>query len=136
ERSNLVYQCRLLTNLIIDYALDYDILKPEDEYKYIQIMVEKELKKLSHPVFPELLFASQKFIRKVEEPYSVSLRDIKRAITLVKFFYNSLENRPAYKKGNKYPPSGNPTTLVRFYVLALSLCYHNRLYEQDLRTKS
>src|SRR5581483_10715085 len=118
---------------ILDYALDYDILKPEDEYKYIQIMVEKELKKLSHPVFPELLFASQKFIRKVEETYSVSLRDVKRAITLVRFFYNSLENRPAYRKGHKYPPPGNLTTLTRSYVLALSLCYHSRLYEQSLR---
>ena len=51
-------------------------------FKTIQIMVEQELKelkklkKLAHPVFSELLFASQKFIRKVEEPYSVSLREL------------------------------------------------------------
>src|SRR5688572_24284000 len=96
-------------------------------------MVEKELKKLAHPVFAELLFASQKFIRKVEEPYSVSLRDVKRAITLVKFFYKSLDNRPAYRKGHKYPPSENPTILIRSYILALSLCYHSRLYDQELR---
>jgi hypothetical protein len=95
--------------------------------------LKKELKKLGHPAFVELLFASQKFIRKVEEPYSVSLRDVKRAITLVKFFYNSLENRPAYKKGHKYPPPGNPTITIRSYVLALSLCYHSRLYDQNLR---
>ncbi|RIA99608.1 hypothetical protein C1645_849990 [Glomus cerebriforme] len=133
EQSNLVYQVKPLPDQILDYVWDYGILKPNDEYKYIQIMVEKELKKLSHPVFAELLFASQNFIRKVEEPYSVSLRDIKRAIALVKFFYNSLENRPTYKKGHKYPPSGNPTSLTRSYVLALSLCYHSRLYEQDLR---
>ncbi|CAI2201942.1 13931_t:CDS:1, partial [Funneliformis geosporum] len=104
-----------------------------DEYKYIQIMVEKELATLAHPVFSELLYASQKFIRKVEEPYSVSLRDVKRAITLVKFFYKSLDNRPVYVKGYKYPPSGNPTARTRSYILALSLCYHSRLYEQKLR---
>jgi hypothetical protein len=97
-------------------------------------MVEKELKNnLAHLVFSELLFASQKFIRKVEEPCSVSLRDIKRAITLVKFFHDSLENRLSYKKGHKYPSSGNPTIITRSCVLALSLCYHSRLYKQDLR---
>src|SRR6266542_5386962 len=133
EKSKLVYQVKPLPDQILDYVWDYGILKPKDEYKYIQIMVEKELKKLAHPVFAELLFASQKFIRKVEEPYSVSLRDVKRAIKLVKFFYNSLENRPPHTKGHRYPPPGNPTMMTRSYVLALSLCYHSRLYEQDLR---
>src|SRR3984957_19311141 len=116
ERSSLVYQVKPLPNQILDYVWDYGILKPKDEFKYIQIMVEKELKKLAHPVFTELLTASQKFIRKVEEPYSVSLRDVKRAIKLVKFFHNSLENRPAYKKEHKYPPPGNPTITTRSYV--------------------
>src|SRR5947199_207674 len=83
----------------------------KDEYKYIQIMVEEELQNLASPIFAELLSASQKFIRKVEEPYSVSLRDVKRAITLVKFFYTTLENRPPYRMGNKYPPPGNPTII-------------------------
>ncbi|UZO04044.1 uncharacterized protein OCT59_024443 [Rhizophagus irregularis] len=133
ERSNLVYQVKPLPDQILDYVWDYGILKPKDEYRYIQIMVEKELKNLAHPVFAELLFASQNFIRKVEEPYSVSLRDVKRAIKLVIFFYKSLHNRPAYRYGHVYPPPGNPTILIRSYVLALSLCYHSRLYEQDLR---
>src|SRR5437762_1918686 len=133
EQSNLVYQVKPLPDQILDYVWDYGILKPDDEYKYIQIMVEKELKKLAHPALAELLFASQKFIRKIEEPYSLSLRDVKRAITLVKFFYHSLENRPVLNKRNIYPPPGNPTTTTRSYVLALSLCYHSRLYEQKLR---
>ncbi|PKY31752.1 hypothetical protein RhiirB3_449516, partial [Rhizophagus irregularis] len=133
ERSNLVYQVKPLPDQILDYVWDYGILKPKDEYRYIQIMVEKELKNLAHPVFAELLFASQNFIRKVEEPYSVSLRDVKRAIKLVIFFYKSLHNRPVNKYGHVYPPPGNPTILIRSYVLALSLCYHSRLYEQDLR---
>jgi hypothetical protein len=133
ERSNLVYQVKPLPDQILDYVWDYGILKPQDEYRYIQIMVEKELKALAHPVFAELLFASQYFIRKVEEPYSVSLRDVKRAIKLVKFFYKSLQDRPTYRKRHVYPPPGNPNIKIRSYVLALSLCYHSRLYEQDLR---
>ncbi|GES73776.1 hypothetical protein GLOIN_2v432849 [Rhizophagus clarus] len=126
-------QIKSLPDQILDYAWNFGIIKPNDEYMCIQIMVEIELGTLGHPVFAELLFASQKFIRKVEEPYSISLRDIKRAITLVKFFYNSLENRPPCIEGNEYPPPGNPSIKTRSYVLALSLCYHSRLHEQNLR---
>src|SRR6266542_164721 len=56
EQSSLVYQVKPLPDQILDYVLDYDILKPRDELKYIQIMVEKELKELAHPIFVELLF--------------------------------------------------------------------------------
>ncbi|CAI2163042.1 10103_t:CDS:2 [Funneliformis geosporum] len=96
-------------------------------------MVERELKEMGHSLFTDLVFASQNFIRKVEEPYRVSLRDVKRAITLVKFFYNSLENRPAYKEGHVYPSFGSPTTITRCHVLSLSICYQSRLYDHDLR---
>ncbi|PKY59724.1 hypothetical protein RhiirA4_482717, partial [Rhizophagus irregularis] len=133
EQSKLVYQVKPLPDQILDYVWDYGILKPEDEHRYIQIMVGKESKTLFHPEFAELLFASQEFIRKVEERYSVSLRDVKRAISLVKFFHNSLQNRPVWREGHTYPPTGKPTIRIRSYVLALSLCYHSRLYEQDLR---
>ncbi|GBB99412.1 hypothetical protein RclHR1_03510006 [Rhizophagus clarus] len=133
ERSNLIYQVKPIPNQILDYVWDYGVLKPEDEYEYIQVMVKNELKGLTQPVLVELIFASQKFIRKIEEPYSVSLRDVKRVIRLIKFFYNSLNNRPTYKKGHKYPSDGNLVLINRSYVLALSICYHSRLCEQDLR---
>lgn len=76
-----------------------------------------------------MLSASQGFIRKVEKPYSVSLRDIRRVMKLVKFFYKSFKNRPAYK----YPLSGKVPIIVRSYILALSFCYYFRLYERELR---
>ncbi|GBC14826.2 hypothetical protein GLOIN_2v432849 [Rhizophagus irregularis DAOM 181602=DAOM 197198] len=134
NQINLVYQVKPLPDQILNYVWDFGIIKSNYERRYIQIIVEMELtNNLAHPVFSELLFASQNFIRKVEEPYSVSLRDIKRAITLVKFFYNSLGNRPAYEEEHKYPPLGNPTIIIRSYILALSICYHSRLYNQDLR---
>src|SRR5438045_8839454 len=41
ERSYLVYQVKPLPDQILDYVWDYGILKPNDEYKYIKIMVEK-----------------------------------------------------------------------------------------------
>ncbi|PKC00365.1 hypothetical protein RhiirA5_505219 [Rhizophagus irregularis] len=103
-----------LPDQILDYVCDYGILNPQDYafISFIHSMVDDELNILADPVFLELLFASQKFIRKVEERYS---------------------NRPIYRKGHTYPPAGNPTIKTRSYVLALSLCYHSRLYDQDLR---
>src|ERR1051325_11986185 len=58
EQSKLVYQVKPLPDQILDYVWDYGILKQNDEYKYIQIMVGKELKELARPVFAKLLFAS------------------------------------------------------------------------------
>ncbi|CAB4494049.1 unnamed protein product [Rhizophagus irregularis] len=124
-----------LPDQILDYVCDYGILNPQDYafISFIHSMVDDELNILADPVFLELLFASQKFIRKVEERYSVSLHDVKRTIRLVEFFHTTLQNRPIYRKGHTYPPAGNPTIKTRSYVLALSLCYHSRLYDQDLR---
>src|ERR1044071_8780978 len=52
EQSNLVYQVKPLPDQILDYVWDYGILNPKDEYKYIQVMVFKELpEKLAHPIF-------------------------------------------------------------------------------------
>ncbi|UZO24837.1 uncharacterized protein OCT59_017131 [Rhizophagus irregularis] len=121
-------QVKRLPDQIFDYVCDYGIQNLQDETVFIAGMVYDELN-----VFVKLIFASQKFIRKVKGRYSVSLHDAERAIILVKFFYNSLQNRPVYRKGHTYPPPGNPTIMTRSYVLALSLCYHSRLYEQDLR---
>ncbi|CAJ0901056.1 6354_t:CDS:10 [Entrophospora sp. SA101] len=134
ERSKLVYQVKPLPYQILDYVWDYGILKPNDELKYIQIMVSNALKGLADNRLAQLLFESQNYIRHVEEPYSVSLRDVKRAIKLVKFFHTSLQNRPPVRKhGPNYPPNGFPDIITRSYVLALGLCYQSRIYDQKLR---
>ncbi|CAJ0628335.1 12323_t:CDS:10 [Entrophospora sp. SA101] len=144
EKNRLVYQVKPLPDQILDYVWDYGVLQPEDEKKYIHIMLQDQLPKelLNHQVLTELLFASQQFIRKVEEPYSVSLRDVKRAIKLIKFFYEHLKDRPIRKrypgekeKPVKYPQvgKGKPSLLMRSYILALGLCYHSRLYEKELQ---
>ncbi|RIB19825.1 hypothetical protein C2G38_2141452 [Gigaspora rosea] len=136
EQSNLVYQVKPLPDQILDYVWDYGVLQPEEELRYIQIMVSNSLKNFDNKcsVFAELLFESQAFIRNVEEPYSVSLRDVKRAITLVKFFAESLQNRPPVRKNApRYPPIGDISMPIRCYILALGLCYQSRLYEQSLR---
>ncbi|CAG8534868.1 35142_t:CDS:10, partial [Gigaspora margarita] len=134
EQSSLVYEVKPLPDQILDYVWDYGILHPDDEKKYIQIMVATQLKELNHPALADLLSASQQYIRSVEEQYSVSLRDIKRAIILIQFFYESLQNRPPIRKGApKYPPDSHVNT--RSYILTLGLCYQSRLYDQSLRKK-
>ncbi|CAG8574000.1 16629_t:CDS:10, partial [Gigaspora margarita] len=118
EKNKLVYQVHPLPDQILDYVWDYGYLKAEDEKKYIDIMVKT---KLGHSLFAELLYASQAFIRNVEEPFSVSLRDVKRAIKLFKFF----------KKYNPSTEHIKDPLEIRPMILALSLCYLFRLHNQS-----
>jgi len=130
ERSRLVYEVKPLPDQILDYVWDYGRLQSKDEWIYIQIMVQET--KLGNPMLAELLYFSQEFIRHVEEPYSVSLRDVKRAIKLVNFFHKTLIDRQ--KENKKYP--GNSLDIsIRSYILALGLCYQSRLYDRESRKK-
>ncbi|CAG8466565.1 13541_t:CDS:10 [Ambispora gerdemannii] len=142
EQSKLVYQVHPLPDQILDYVWDYGVLKPEEEKAYIRIMVESRLG--SYPVFVDLLCESQKFIRMVEEPYTVSLRDVKRAIKLVEWFQKSLKERPSATRANgialfmkhwNYPPKNEKKLKCCSFVLSLGLCYQSRLYDQDLRKR-
>ncbi|CAG8844544.1 7633_t:CDS:1, partial [Racocetra persica] len=125
EKSKLVYQVHPMPDQILDYVWDYGHLKADDERNYIKIMVKTQL---NHPFFAELLCASQAFIRKVEEPFGVSLRDVKRAIKLFKFFKDKHNQFNCVQNNSKiiYPE-------IRPLVLALSLCYLFRLHDQSQR---
>ncbi|CAG8507631.1 2484_t:CDS:2, partial [Racocetra fulgida] len=125
EKSNLVYQVHPLPDQILYYVWDYGYLKAEDEKNYIDVMVKT---KLDHPFFAELLYSSQTFIRNVEEPFSVSLRDVKRAIKLFKFFKK-------YNPSNLSAGRVSEPHEIRPMVLALSLCYLFRLHDQSQRKK-
>ncbi|CAG8434051.1 10722_t:CDS:10 [Ambispora gerdemannii] len=142
EQSKLVYQVHPLPDQLLDYVWDYGILKPNDEYLYIRIMVEKSHESLGPNAvkdgFHDLLFASQNFIREHEEPYSVSLRDVKRAVKLFLFFSDSLKKRPALKNPksrsrSNYPNTNRYSIMTRSYCLALGLCYQARLCEKKSR---
>ncbi|CAG8481554.1 7050_t:CDS:10 [Ambispora leptoticha] len=141
EQSKLVYQVHPLPDQILDYVWDYGVLKPEEEKAYIKIMVESRLG--MYPVFVDLLCESQKFIRMVEEPYTVSLRDVKRAIKLVEWFQKSLKERPPATRASgifimkywNYPPKDGKKLKLYSFVLSLGLCYQSRLYDQDLRKR-
>ncbi|CAG8457534.1 1322_t:CDS:2, partial [Dentiscutata erythropus] len=143
EHSRLVYQVHPLPDQILDYVWDYGVLKPEEERMYIKMMIEDRLG--SYPVFLDLLCASQHFIRTVEESYTVSLRDVKRAIKLVLWFHKSLKGRPPATrprgvsfltiKQKNYPPTDPKKLRCYCFILSLGLCYQSRLYDKDLRKK-
>ncbi|KAF0475938.1 e3 ubiquitin-protein ligase [Gigaspora margarita] len=139
EKNELVYQVKPLPDQILDYVWDYGILQALEEEKYIQIMVSESLGEYEdNLIFAKLLAESQRYIRHIEEPYSVSLRDVKRAITLVKFFAKSLTDRPQIRRKNSSPypnPEDGIKFSIRCYVLSLGLCYQCRMYEQSIRQK-
>ncbi|CAG8798195.1 2759_t:CDS:2, partial [Racocetra persica] len=137
ERSNLVYQVKPLPDQILDYVWDYGILQEKEEERYILTMVLEALESdFKNPdMFANLIFRSQVFVREEEEPYSVSLRDVKRAITLVKFFNDSFTKRSQLNEKNKYPSDDGINISLRCYVLALGLCYQCRLYDQIIRRR-
>ncbi|CAG8540805.1 10279_t:CDS:10, partial [Racocetra persica] len=140
--SKLVYQVHPLPDQILDYVWDYGVLKLEEEKAYIEIMVKSQIG--AQPLFVDLLCESQKFIRMVEESYTVSLRDVKRAIKLALWFQNSMRDRPPathprglaiYLQFWNYPPKDKRTLIRNSFVLSLGLCYQSRLYDQDLRKR-
>ncbi|CAG8594914.1 25143_t:CDS:2, partial [Gigaspora rosea] len=157
EKSRLAYQVRPLPDQILDFVWDYGVLKPSDEKIYIDIMVKKFLKDSHEDVktdlFVELLFESQEFIRYRDGIHSVSLRDMKRAIIIFKFFCESLEKRQELAgpesntnilgafsksiiniaKNNAFHGKGILGNIVKSYILALNLCYQVRFFEQEIR---
>ncbi|KAF0517032.1 e3 ubiquitin-protein ligase [Gigaspora margarita] len=158
EKSSLVYQVRPLPDQILDFVWDFGVLKPSDEMIYIEIMVKKFLldshKNLETSLFVALLVESQEFIRDKEGTHGVSLRDVKRAIIIFKFFCESLEKRQeladspgksknilkSFLKSIKKMAKQNAIygkeilgNIVKSYVLALSLCYQVRFFEQEIR---
>ncbi|RIB21686.1 hypothetical protein C2G38_2175948 [Gigaspora rosea] len=152
EKNSLVYQVRPLPDQILDYVWDYGVLKPSDEKVYINIMVKKSQKDLQNAdLFTELLFASQEFVRTHEGVHSVSLRDVKRAIIIFKFFCKSIDERQKIAEKiseqnirSKFLRMANdikayfgsgPSSIIKSYILALSLCYQARFFDQELRNQ-
>ncbi|CAG8527830.1 33218_t:CDS:10, partial [Gigaspora margarita] len=154
EKNSLVYQVRPLPDQILDYVWDYGVLKPSDEKIYINIMVKKTQKDpQSADLFAELLFASQEFVRTHEGVHSVSLRDVKRAMIIFEFFCKSIAKRQELSEETSEEQNfflrtannvasniksyieGRPNDTIKSYILALSLCYQVRFFDQKLRNQ-
>ncbi|KAF0538645.1 e3 ubiquitin-protein ligase [Gigaspora margarita] len=153
ERNCLVYQVRPLPDQILDFVWDYGVLKPSDEKIHINMMIKRSQENAENTnLFTELLFESQEFLRTHEGVHSVSLRDVKRAIIIFEFFHKSLVDRQNISEriskeqdniGTKILRAANniksrfekPNNIIKSYILALSLCYQVRFFDQELRNQ-
>ena len=145
EYSELVYRVHPLPEAMVDYVWDYGSLTPQDEKAYIQRMVQN-LPSENQQVLVDLLANSQAFIRESEEPYSVSLRDVRRCILLVKWFMDIIAKRTDLMK-RKSPLVFDPhlkiyqnlsrscKPVIKSIVLALAHCYLSRLQTEEMREK-
>ena len=135
ESSHLVYRVHPLPETMIDYVWDYGSLSTNDERAYIGRMVESLALKVDRRLLVDLLASSQDHIRKVEgTPYCVSLRDVHRWTLLVKWFYDTLSERPELPVAKveehvkkHFEVASSFHLEIRCIILALAHCYQSRI---------
>ena len=125
DLSKLVYRVLPLPERMVDYVWDFGSLSPTDEALYIERMIDNIFPSRNdfQKLLRELLSQSQTFVRDTEDvSYSVSLRDIQRCKTLIKWFLKILKLL------------GTSALIeVKSIVLALSICYHSRFASNKQR---
>jgi hypothetical protein len=117
---------------LLNYIWDFGQLSEADEKKHIISMVAAE--KLFLPTeeqkeakFVNMIYASHKIVRNIEERSGVSLRDIKRVLTLYKWFRTKIEylvglGHKTFKKGEVH---------LRATLCAILVAYGLRLNGRD-----
>ncbi|KAI0217706.1 hypothetical protein LSAT2_030557 [Lamellibrachia satsuma] len=148
----LVYRVQALPQSILPLVWDFGQLSAEVEYLYIKQMVHRCIKDDSlphvqglHKVASDVLATSQQFMRKQKEECSfVSLRDVKRVLDVMSWFYKKrqllfrLMDERAKKEIENYvsDDKDNPVyerldDVTRSLVLALGVCYHACLQNRE-----
>eukprot|EP00026_Physarum_polycephalum_P000019 Phypoly_transcript_00019.p1 GENE.Phypoly_transcript_00019~~Phypoly_transcript_00019.p1 ORF type:complete len:3090 (+),score=490.35 Phypoly_transcript_00019:142-9411(+) len=126
DLSKLVYRVHPLPESLMDYVWDYGTLDVVDEKSYIATIVSTTFPKAKADVVAlmvEAIYCSQHYIRSVESPESVSMRDVKRCKTLILWFSTHLKT------------SADSETEVqkKSIVLGLAHCYYCRLCTTEQR---
>ncbi|XP_028413413.1 E3 ubiquitin-protein ligase rnf213-alpha-like, partial [Dendronephthya gigantea] len=147
EYSKLVYRVHPLPEAMVDYVWDYGSLTPHDEKEYIKRMIQSLPGKYLD-VLAELIAESQRFIRESEDnPYCVSLRDVRRYVLLVEWFINMIEDRGRFSRrdGDRYQEhlrkyrdvaqQFDTEPVLKSIILALAHCYLSRLETDELRRR-
>jgi hypothetical protein len=117
---------------ILNYIWDFGQLSEADEKKHIISMVAAEKLFLSteeqkEAKFVNMIYASHKIVRNIEERSGVSLRDIKRVLVLYKWFRTKIEylvglGHKTFKKGEVH---------LRATLCAILVAYGLRLNGRD-----
>ena len=119
DLSKLVYRVLPLPERMVDYVWDFGSLSDKDEAAYIRRMVEDVFwgDKDMLDLLQDLLSESQTFVRNAENvSYCVSLRDVQRCKTLIKWFLKILPDKDA----------DNSMVNEKSVILALCICYLSR----------
>jgi hypothetical protein len=135
-QNNLVYTVNPLPETILDYVWDYGSLSDDDERIYINTILSDMSGFLKEKAIA-LVYEAQIFIRQAEGRYSVSLRDIERFKTLHEWFYKILRvknSREFTNHKHKFKYRNDDHNLnMKAILLAMSMCYYNRLSDRALR---
>ena len=128
ELSKLVYRVLPLPERLVDYVWDFGSLSEKDEAAYIRRMIDDIPfgKESVTELLSDLLSTSQSFVRQKEDvSHCVSLRDIQRSKTLLKWF---LEILPRKSKD-----LDESCISMKAIILALAICYHSRFAATAIR---
>ena len=137
EYSQLVYRVYPLPENLVDYVWDYGSLDSDDEKEYIACMLRSFDSSVSPDLkqsFVKVLQQSQHFIRQVEDnAWCVSLRDVDRCKTLVRWFMEMLKTKNKYPLEQHSDEQSDDDVAFKSLLLALSICYEVRLQTAEER---
>lgn len=125
--SLLAYRVHPLPEMMLDFVWDYGSLPLAEERAYIQRMVDTEIFKPYEKELIKLLGVSQQFVREKEgSSCIVSLRDVYRCISLIKWFKNNFIPK-------QHSDIEEKEVILRSFIMGLTICYMCRFSKHDDR---
>lgn len=115
--SLLAYRVHPLPEMMLDFVWDYGSLPLKEERAYIQRMVDTKTFQPFEGVLIRLLATSQQFVREKEgSSCTVSLRDVYRCISLIKWFKDQFIPQ-------QHPHMEETEVVLRSFIMGLTICY-------------
>ena len=128
QSTMLLHVVLPLPESLIEHIWDYGALNQKDEKNYIASML-KSLKLSKLEMVCDLIFASQNFIRQLEEASSVSLRDVDRFRMFFEWFSVNIQKREKIERKEKKKSDLEN----RCIILSIFMCYFLRLSTKNYR---
>ena len=157
--NNLVYKVQPLPQSLLYYTFSFGSITKEDEKKYIKSIIRKlfnmddEYEKKLHEFTTDALSECHEFLRKsygekakgkddkeeiIKEPSIVSLRDMNRFKSCVKFFQDYFLKKHLHDKKNDINETieeQKKVNKIKSIICSIYLCYYIRIIDKDIRSK-
>lgn len=125
--SLLAYRVHPLPEMMLDFAWDYGSLSRKEEEAYIDRMVDSQIFRTYKDLLVSLLARSQEVVREKEgSSCTVSLRDVYRCISLIKWFKDDFIPQ-------QHPEMNKTDVIFRSFIMGLTICYLCRFSSSDDR---